>query len=514
MSPTIAPPVRPVRTASRSGTPGPDNATSPDRSGSRRLPDLAVALFAGVWLTSSWERIGAPLGFSHDGQNAGVFGSAARRLVDDPFGSHLGSRLANGHGVYSNHPPLLNWLLGIGHSVTGDDPAGLRVPMVVAALVLIAATYRLLRLLVSSPWAAAVGTMAGLGVPMFFVYGTMPDTPMLGLPLGVLLLGQVVAAETTPPKRSWLIVATAAGCALAGWEAVFFAGIIATVALVRGRRGERASTASGRAVFTGLAIGGAVTLAWIAWADGGLTRLADQFLFRSGAADVPFTVGEAAVAQIQYLADVYGVVLLLAMFAALPALRVPAVRRHLPTVVGVCLVYHVGFWQGATYHDYWSYWWQLPMAMCFAGAIEAIALSTTTQRRHVAAVAAVVLVAAGPLWTLAGRSQAERDYRRGLEVAALLESIERPPDQDHVLMFGIGLPVAWASWSTDEPVDRLNLAQLREVATIHPDWMVIAHCEVELPDRGPGLCDRLPGWAPRAGDVVVTDPVQLAAVID
>ena len=113
MSPTIAPPVRPVRTASRSGTPGPDNATSPDRSGSRRLPDLAVALFAGVWLTASWERIGAPLGFSHDGQNAGVFGSAARRLVDDPFGSHLGSRLANGHGVYSNHPPLLNWLLGI-----------------------------------------------------------------------------------------------------------------------------------------------------------------------------------------------------------------------------------------------------------------------------------------------------------------------------------------------------------------------------------------------------------------
>ena len=93
----------------------------------------------------------APLGLSHDGQNAGVFGSAARKLVDDPFGSHLGSRLANGHGVYSNHPPLLNWLLGIGHAVTGDNPAGLRVPMVIAALVLIAATYRLLRLLVSSP---------------------------------------------------------------------------------------------------------------------------------------------------------------------------------------------------------------------------------------------------------------------------------------------------------------------------------------------------------------------------
>ena len=58
-----------------------------------------------------------------------------------------------------------------------------------------------------------------------------------------------------------------------------------------------------------------------------------------------------------------------------------------------------------------------------------------------------------------------------------------------------------------------DVAQLREIATIHPDWMVIAHCEVKLPDRGPGLCDRLPAWAPRAGDVVVADPVQLAAVI-
>jgi hypothetical protein len=128
-------------------------------------------------------------------------------------------------------------------------------------------------------------------------------------------------------------------------------------------------------------------------------------------------------------------------------------------------------------------------------------------------VAAAALVAVGPLWTLVGHSQAEREYRSGLEVADLLESIERPPDQDRVLTFGLGLPVSWASWSTDQPVEPLNLAQLRKIATIHPDWMVIAHCEVKLPDRGPGLCDRLPAWAPRAGDVVVTDPVQLAAVI-
>ena len=476
-----------------------------------------MALFAGVWLATVWTRIGAPLGLNHDGQNAGVFGSSARALVDDPFGSRLGSHLATHHEVYANHPPLVNWLLALAHWLLGDNPAALRLPMVAAAVLLIVATYRLLSALDLSPGAAAIGTIGGLGAPMFFVYGTMADTPMMGLPFGVLLAGQVVRLERGRAGRRALVV-IAAMCALAGWEAVLLAVALAIVDAVRVRRGdvvrraERRTMSVGRPIAAGLGMGLAVTVGWILWAYDGIAMIRRSFLERSGTTAMPFSLAESVAVQLRHLADVYGPILAIALGAGVFAVRVPSVRRHLPVLAGVCLAYQVGFRQGATYHDYWSYWWQLPIAVAIAGAVE---VATRTHRRPQRALvlAALVVVACGPLLSLTGRSVVERSYHDGVAIARLIDRTRRPPDQTRLVTLGLGRPNSWASWSTHLEVDQVDLGQLHRLAAEHPRWEVIGYCDAPRSNGGPPICRGLPASTPRARNVVIAPAARLDAAI-
>jgi len=481
-----------------------------------RWPVVVVVAFAAVWLAVVWPRIGAPLGLNHDGQNAGVFGSSARALVDAPLGSRLGSRLADGHGIYADHPPLLNWLLALGHLVRGDDPSGLRLPLTVGSMILIAGTHRVLRALVTSPWAAAIGTVVGLGTPMFFVYGTMPDTPMLGLPFGVLVLGEVIATERRTAKHPGHLVLAALGCALASWEAVVLAAALGTVSLGRARRGAPCDRAThrtiARRVFTGLAVGGVVTASWIAWANGGFAEIARQFLYRTGADGTEFGVGRAALTQLEHLMDTYGPVLVVALVAGGAAMRVPRLRGYLTVVAVVCVSYQLVFWQAATYHDYWSYWWLLPMAMSIAGLVDVTVASADLTRRQLAG-ALAVLALIGPVATLARPTHIERSYDDGVDIATLLLSVDRPADQHRLLTVGLGTPNSWASWPTHLPVQQVGLAELHRLARVHPRWMVLGYCNAPRADHGPPLCSNLPADTPRAGDAVVIEVARLDAAL-
>lgn len=487
------------------------------RSGERRIGDGLVALFGLTWLAASWTSTGAPLGMNHDGQNAGVFGEAARAMVADPIGSHLGSRLADGHGVYANHPPLVNWLLAAGHALVGDNPAGLRLPMLIAALVLIGATYRLLLTLDISPLAAAAGTIAGLGAPMFFVFGTMPDTPMLGLPIAVLLIEHVVRSERGGAVPRWRLIALAALSALAGWEAVLVAGVMAVTGLARaeGSFADRLRDARRRAdpIIAGLAAGLAITIVWIGWGYGGFGKISESFASRIGASSTPFGVADALQTQTGYVRDVYGVVLLAGLAAGPWAMRRPTVRRYLPTIALTCLSYQVIFWQAATIHNYWSYWWQLPIAIAIGGAADAWrATSRQPARAGAIAVAAAVLI--GPVFTLARESEADRSYRDGITVARLIASVPRPAGQDRVVTLGLGEPTEWVSWASHDPVEPVTLATLPDLAADHPEWKVIVSCSAPRTDDGPPVCASLPASTPRAAGVAIVDAAELHRLVE
>lgn len=188
-----------------------------DRRGALVLA-LTLAAVAGTLVVHVAPWIDEGLGISHDGFNASVWALGGRGARLDPIGNRLGGIQPDGF-TYANHPPLVVWITALTGALSDEAPLALRLPALTASL---SSLLLLIRLMLDAGH-RRVEVAAGLAVAgttgMFLTFGTMLDTPVVGLPFGLAV---------------------------------------------------------------GLAIGVAITLAWVLWVTGGLGELLDQGGLRSG----------------------------------------------------------------------------------------------------------------------------------------------------------------------------------------------------------------------------------------
>jgi len=446
-----------------------------------------------TWAVAVLPRTGRPLGFSHDGRNAGVFSLMARGIDQLGWaGSRWGSELAHGLGSYAHHPPLLVWLVSLSERVGGTHPFWTRLPTVVASAIAIVLLQRICRRLTDDPLAAAVGCCVAVTAPMFLLYGWMLDTPMLALPAALVLADRWLALEDGEPVRpaTWAVGAFVAG--IAGWLGMAWAGVLGLSAVWRGGRpgdgahGRRANRApeglrresrvAGSWVLVGTAASFVMTIAWVAASRPGLTELFAQAALRSGDDGGGVGVLEALHAQVRYVADVWFPVPFVMAVVCLRAGR-PGGRagRVVLLLAGTTGLYALVFWNAATNHAYWLLWLVAPLA-----AVVATGLTRWSERRpptvSTPALVAVAVVAAvsGPLWPGSSRHQLEDGVADGRLVARSALA----PSQDRVLAAGVGDPVSWMSYATGVHVESLEWSGLAETAASHPGWHVVVPREL------------------------------------
>ncbi|QYG95235.1 hypothetical protein HC251_24255 [Iamia sp. SCSIO 61187] len=418
---------------------------------------VAVAFLVAVapWATDDF-------GYSLDGFNGAAWGLGARALADDPLDSRLGGVRPEGDR-YANHPPLTVWSAAIGSAVSGDEPAAVRAPALLAGLLALAVLALLLHDAGLRPAATAAGVALAGTSGMFLTYGAMLDTPVVSLPFGLLALAAAQRVWQRRPPPTPALVAIGAVAALAGWQSALAAGLGGATCLLAAP-GEGPSPRRGAvALGAGIAAGAAVTLGWAAWVHGGLRPLIDQAGFRSGVRR-----SDAAAGWLdrlgRHLDDLYGPAPVLAAIAVAVALGLvagpgradgtrwwrPAGLRPVLAVLVVTVVgYTLLFRNGAAVHDYWTYW---GVALVGAGAAAVVQVLTADDRSPLArlpdgirtGVVGVVVVALA----VAGygrQSGAETRIREGLDVIPVLEQVDRPdrPTQVVVAVRGSSGELPW-----------------------------------------------------------------------
>lgn len=420
-----------------------------------RVLGLVVAVLAVAFVAHAARWVAAPLGDSHDGRNGAAWALAARSLRDDPIGHRLGGIRPDGE-PYANHPPGIVAATAVTTLVTGDRPVGVRLPAVlatIASLALLAALLQQLRY----PLAA---TIAGLGLaatsPMLLGYGTMLDTPMVGLPafLGALLVA--VRCRQGHAASRGLAVAVGAATGLLAWQAVLGTWLVA-LWLVAVPASRARNSAIALRLASGALGGALVSLAWAWWAYGSPGALFDALQTRSGGSTGWLD------AQVTYLGATFGWARL--AIVALGAAAALASRRRIgPIAVALAttVLWTVGLREGATIHGYWSYFGIVVVALGAAAvaerAIELSARATSTAalervRPLMAAVAALAL-GIGFGSTLLMTNAPETATIDGLDAGRLAERIERADRPDEVVMVvlegnvGGGTTPLWASWPT------------------------------------------------------------------
>jgi len=240
--------------------------------------------------------------------------------------------------------------------------AATRAPAWVGSLIVLVLLGRLLRESGVVPAGAGIAVLLVATAPMFLVYGTMLDTPMTSLPFGVGLLLVWERARRGGEVRLLTAGVLTALSVLAGWQALLPAAAVASWAAVRlvrrtGRRSVDLAFPVG-----GLA-GGLLLLFWFLWAFGGSFRpLLDQFLYRTGQSD-PLAFGDVLGAQRRDLVAMFGVVAFLALVGLVLTIRSPRFRGLALLAAGVTIPYPFVFRSGAVNHNYWNYWFILPMAI-------------------------------------------------------------------------------------------------------------------------------------------------------
>ncbi|MGI8983456.1 MAG: glycosyltransferase family 39 protein, partial [Acidimicrobiales bacterium] len=376
-----------------------------ERARGRRLAGPTLFILAAVLFLGFGSRtISAPFGDSHDGRNAGVWAAGSRSLRESgPIASWLGTRSPE-IGVYANHPPLIYLETALAELVGAHSTASTRAPAWLGSVVALALVARLLRQRGLHPIAAGLAALLVAATPMFLVFGTMLDTPVTSLPFGVGLLlvwERARAGHTVRPLLAGMLAALAV---LAGWQSLLLAGLISGWAVVRvlRRRGRRE-------VEVAFAIGGlagaAIVLAWLLWAfDGTLRPLVDQFRFRTGVSAESARIGTVLAAQRRDMRALFGVVGLLAVAGLVAALRDRRTRGLALVALAVTVPYPLLFRSGAVNHNYWGYWFVLPLAIGFgAGADRLLVYWRSSGRREsVLAVAGAVMgtVLIGGAWVV------------------------------------------------------------------------------------------------------------------
>jgi 4-amino-4-deoxy-L-arabinose transferase-like glycosyltransferase len=430
-----------------------------ERAGATRRLALVILLsLAALFTWRASPTLTGPYGDSHDGRNAAVWAEGSRAIRHDGLiASRFGARATEG-GVtetYANHPPLIYLETAVTETVAGQHPWAARLPAFLGSLALIALLYLLLRECGVDPLPSAAGIAAALAVSMFLVYGVMLDTPMTSLPFGVglLLLWRRGANGRPVPKSSCLVAALTV---LAGWQGVLLAVLLTVETMVRRR---------GRSLAVGTAIGLALLGGWFWWSLGSFDQLGVIAATRSGnRSGFHIGLGQLASVQVRYLVAMFPViVLLLAVPAVMEAIKRPALAATTWVAAAVALLYTVGMRDGASFHDYWDYWWLLPLALGLA----AVAARITDRR--------IVLAAAMAALTFAAihHSNAERTIHRGWAVERLLQKTTYPAAQRTAWYSGM-TDASWLRYEVRLPTIELRSPeQIAAAATEHPDDLVV-----------------------------------------
>jgi 4-amino-4-deoxy-L-arabinose transferase-like glycosyltransferase len=432
------------------------------------------------YLAVSLRWITGPVGPSEDGENLGVFSMGSRAMRDlGIVASKGGSVQALSNGAYAHHPPLIVWATYLSETAFGVHPWTARLPTACAAVAVIWLLYGLLTDLRLGRWPAAIGTTVAVAGPMFLLYGWMPDTPMLALPFALIIARWWVRAGRddvmVAPVSTTVVVVTAFG-ALAGWEFTWWCAVLVIVALWTRRREPHRWALSGLLV-GGVALGLAITAAWVAWSPAGMHGLIDAFTTRAGvgaSTNPTMSLRDNLTFATELTAPI---VLVLLPFAAWAAIRHPRSRQFLALAAVGVAGYAAFFWQASSIHDYWNEWLVVPLAVAFAGgaatAIEYGRLRRWELRIPVALALTAVCAVWGPLMTTGAQDQ----LTLGARVSRDMQATTLAPGQPGWLVSELPTPRAWVSYLSGRPQQGVDsLDALAHVAIRHPDWQMVAAC--------------------------------------
>ncbi|MBV8982468.1 MAG: glycosyltransferase family 39 protein [Acidimicrobiia bacterium] len=404
----------------------------------RKLAYALVAVVLAVLGVHAATAMSRPFGDSHDGVNGAVWGFGSRSLrKEGVVWSRMGTRRRTPDGVstYADHPPLLVVEAAAAEEVFGEHAWSTRLPAIVATALALIAGVALLRA-VGLSWPAAVGGVAlGFGVPMVGVFGTMLDTPVVGLAPAVILLALDARSRNGLGASPVAVGVVAAVCVLSSWQGVLLAGLLAAAALFRIIR-KRLHPHDVALVIGGIT--GVVLLgAWLWWAFGSWGPLHSQLTVRSGFGSQPRTFGDVVRALRDDARKLFPVwVAGLGLVAFVVGLRDVRTRLVLGVSLATVALWVFGFRDGAARHDYWPYWVVLPLAVGFGATLEA-ALSRRPRSVPASAawgvaVVAVVLGAVGITQSVpAGRTQAD-----GAQAGRLLLGARWPSTQHNIWLIG------------------------------------------------------------------------------
>jgi hypothetical protein len=356
-------------------------------------------------------------------------------------------------------------------------------------------------------WPAAIGTTVAVAGPMFLLYGWMSDTPMLGLPFALIIARWWVRSgrdDLQRPVSTTVVVVTALG-ALAGWEFTWWCGVLVIVAVATYRTEPRRWALS-RLVIGGVALGLAVTAAWVAWSPAGMHGLIDAFSTRTGLS-ASTEVSTAVRDNLSYATELTApIVLVLLPFAVWAAARDRRSRQFLVLATVGVAGYAAIFWQASSIHDYWNEWLVVPMAVAFAGgAAAALQYARRARWSHPIGIA-VALTAVCAVWGPLTTTGAQGQLTSGAHLSRELQATALAPGQDGWLVSGLPAPRAWVSYVSGRPQQGVDSsAALARVAIRHPEWQMIAGCS--------DLCAAMAVGGTRVDNVVINRVGVIAGVV-
>ena len=473
---------------------------------------LAVGLT--VFVVANAPRLTSPFGDSHDGRNAGVWASGSRALREEgPIDSRLGGLHLDGM-TYANHPPLIYLETAAVEAVAGEHPWSSKAPALLSTIAAVLLLYVVLVNARVRRIPAALGPTIGLLTPMLLVYGSMLDTPMTSLAFGVAVLWVWQRIAQGRGTSGLLAGALGALACLAGWEAMLLTWMAIVALVLRSPRTRDDAVRHLRGalpLLIGAALGTVLTLGWATWVYGNISTLGDQLARRSsdeGAA----TRSGALRGQTVWLNENFGTALL-GMVACVVAAVTDRRFRPLALLVLVpTVLYTVVLYDGAFYHDYWSYWWVLPIAIGAGWGLNW--LWSSFEQRGAAPVLSLALCGVLSLVvmvpTALKNTPAAANLDRGFIAGRLGADAPFDPSQGATADIGQTTDASdWLSYYSRLPYQHISTSErLLAFADDNPDALVLVGNRCDAPPEG-DLCLRLAAQDPgvpwrivRAGDLV------------
>ena len=231
------------------------------------------------------------------------------------------------------------------------------------------------------------------------------------------------------------------------------------------------------AFVAGALAGIGLLLAWLLWVfDGTLGPLLDQFRFRTGSSTQRVDLGNLLYAQRQYGAALLGVIGVIAVPGLVLALFDRRVRAPGALAIGVTVSYTLLFRAGAVNHDYWGYWFLLPVTIGLgAGCDRLLRYWRSRGRGQLGLTVGVVVL--GVLLTLvvwARPPAAESHKIDGFDVAAVVAGVTLGPGQGAAWYAGaVGEPASWLALATRRPAAKVGESEYVTIAGSHPDELVL-----------------------------------------